>query len=183
VQIEPASFAPPPAVLKAKNKPAAKQVDAEGKPVYQVIEREAQAVASIRVQCKPSAISATLAELLPEVMAHINATGAKMAGAPFSRYHAFGPDELDLEAGIPVSKPITEKGRVKNSELPAGSTVTVWHIGPYEKLSGAHAGLQAYLAANKLKASGGPWEVYWTDPGMVPDSAKWRTQLFVLVEK
>jgi effector-binding domain-containing protein len=182
-QIESASFTPPDAVHKVKDKPSPKITDADGKPVYQLVERESQSVASIRTKCKPSEISATLAELLPEVMAHLNATGAKMAGAPFSRYHAFGPEMIDLEAGIPVSQPITENGRVKNSELPAGKAVTVWHIGPYEKLTGAHEGLQAYLAANKLTASGGPWELYWTDPGLVPDPAKWRTQLFVAVQQ
>ena len=29
---------------------------------------------------------------------------------------------------------------------------------------------------------GGAWEVYWTDPGVVPDSSKWRTQLFMPIE-
>jgi effector-binding domain-containing protein len=181
--IEPASFTPPDAVKKIKDKPAAKLVDADGQPSYRVVEREAQAVASIRTKCKPSEVSATLAVLLPEVIAHVNATGGGMAGMPFSRYHGFGADEIDLEAGIPVSKPIPEKGRVKNSALPGGTTVTAWHFGPYEKLSAAHQALQAHAAANELKARGGSWEVYWTDPGMVPDPAKWRTQLFLPIEK
>lgn len=179
VQIAPERFTPPEAVLKLKGKPAARPVDADGKPTYEIIEREAQPVASIRLKCKANEISATLAEIFPEVMQHLNATGAKMVGAPFSRYHSFGDTEVDLEAGIPVSKPFTEKGRVKNSELPAGKAVTAWHIGPYDKLGEAHKALSAWLTANKLESRGGPWEVYWTDPGMVPDSSKWRTQLFM----
>jgi AraC family transcriptional regulator len=105
-----------------------------------------------------------------------------MAGPPFSRYHAFGESEVDVEAGFPVAKPITEKGRIKNGELPAGKVVQGWHVGSYEKLSEAHEALRAHLAAKGLKARGGPWEVYWTDPGMVPDPAKWRTQLFAPIE-
>ena len=34
-----------------------------------------------------------------------------------------------------------------------------------------------------LEAAGGPWEVYWTNPGMVPDPAKWRTQIFAPLAK
>jgi effector-binding domain-containing protein len=181
VVIDPASFTPPKSVLELESKPMAKAFDASGKPVYQVVERKAQPVASIRTTCKQTEISKTLAVLLPEVMAHLTAIGAKTAGPPFSRYHSFG-DDVDIEAGIPVARPIQEKGRVKNSELPAGKAVTAWHIGPYEKLSEAHQGLMGYVAEKQLKAKGGPWEVYWTDPGMVPDPAKWRTQLFLAIE-
>lgn len=180
-EIDAATFVPPAAVAKVKVTTTEPAFGPDGKPTYQIVEREEQAVASIRIQCKPDEISAKLAELLSEVMAHLNATGATMAGAPFSRYHALG-ETLDLEAGIPVHKPITEKGRVKNSKLPAGRTVTCWHVGPYHELHAAHTALQAYLAQAKLTARGGPWEVYWTDPGMVPDPAKWRTQIFAPIE-
>ncbi len=181
-KVDPASVAPPESVLKLRNKPAPQEASAAGAPAYQVVDREAQAVASIRVKCKPSDISATLAEVLPEVLAHLSSTGAKMAGVPFSRYHDVSGAEIDLEAGIPVAKPIVEKGRVKNGELPAGKAVMAWHVGPYEKLAEAHQSLRAYVDANHLKARGGPWEVYWTDPGMVPDPSKWRTQLFMPIE-
>jgi AraC family transcriptional regulator len=181
-KIDPAKFTPPDAVAKADRTPKQPAFDAEGKPTYQIEEKEAQPVASIRVKCKPEEISSQLAILLPEVMTHLNASGAKMAGAPFSRYHAWSEGEIDLEAGIPVQKPVVEKGRVKNSELPGGRAVTCWHVGPYHDLDKAHEALRGYLERMKLATRGGPWEVYWTDPGMVPDPAKWRTQLFAPVE-
>ena len=73
-------------------------------------------------------------------------------------------------------------GRVENSELPAGKAITCWHVGPYDQLSQAHEGLRAHLTAKKLTPRGGCWEIYWTDPGMVPDPKKWRTQLFAPIE-
>ncbi|MFY9345751.1 MAG: GyrI-like domain-containing protein [Planctomycetota bacterium] len=182
VEIEAEKFEPPAAVAKVTSAPSMPAFGPDGKPNYHVIDRQPQAVASIRIKVKASAISEQLGILLPEVMTHLNVIGARMAGAPFSRYHAFTGDEIDLEAGIPVQSPITEKGRVKNSELPGGKTVTCWHVGSYDKLGAAHAGLQAHLADKKLKARGGVWELYWTDPGMVPDPAKWKTQLFAPIE-
>ncbi len=181
-KIEAKTFAPPAAIEKLEPAATGPAFGADGKTNYQIIAREAQPVASIRIKCKPSEISTQLAVLLPEIMAHLNASGAAMAGAPYSRYHAFGPDEMDLEAGIPVREAIPEKGRIKNGTLPAGRTVTCWHIGPYHDLSKAHAALQAHMNSEKLVARGGPWEVYWTDPGMVPDSSKWRTQIFAPIE-
>jgi effector-binding domain-containing protein len=178
--IDEARFQPPDSVRRSP--PAAAPVSATAAGIYEVKERQSQPVASVRVKCKPADLSATMATIYPEICAHLNAIGSRMTGLPFSRYHAFTADEVDLEAGFPVQKPITEKGRIKNGELPAGKVVQAWHIGPYEKLSDAHQALQAHLAKKGLKARGGLWEVYWTDPGVVPDPAKWRTQLFAPIE-
>jgi effector-binding domain-containing protein len=177
-----AKFTPPPAVAKARAAAPQRAFDADGKPVYQVEERAAQRVASIRTKIKPAEIATTLSVLLPEVFEHVRMVGGKTAGPPFARYHAVSETEIDIEAGLPVHAPIEAKGRVANSELPAGKAVTCWHIGPYDKLAAAHAGLQAHLAAQKLQARGGCWEVYWTDPGMVEDTSKWRTQLFAPIQ-
>lgn len=180
--IDATKFEPPTAVAKWKADPAAPTVDADGKPVHQLIEREVQPVASIRMKIAPNEIATVLAVLLPEVHAHLTAIGAKLAGPPFSRYHAWSDTEIDIEAGIPVAAPIEPKGRVVNSSLPAGKTLTAWHIGPYEGLHAAHEALRATMTAKKLRERGGPWEVYFTDPGMVPDQSKWRTQLFLPVQ-
>lgn len=173
-------FQPPDSVRRSP--PVAAPAAATAAGIYEVKEKQSQPVASVRVKCKPADIGATLATVYPEIGAHLNAIGSRMTGLPFSRYHAFTADEVDVEAGFPVAKPIAEKGRIKNGELPAGKVVQAWHVGPYEKLSDAHEALRAHLAKKGLKARGGLWEVYWTDPGMVPDSAKWRTQLFAPIE-
>lgn len=181
-EIDAAKFTPPKSVASKKGDPMGPAFGPDGKPNYQVVDKQAQPVASIRVQVKPTKVAEELAIVLPEVMTHLNAIGAKMAGAPFARFHARSADEIDLEAGIPVQAPITEKGRVKNGQLPAGKVVMCWHVGPYEGLAAAHAALRAHLVEQKLKERGGAWEVFWTDPGMVPDPAKWKTQLFAPIE-
>ncbi len=180
--LDSSAFDLPEAVMKLKGKPVAKQSTAENQPPYQIVDREPQAVASIRTKCTMSEMGPTIAALYPEVMAHLNATGVGITGTPFLRYHVVNGDELDVEAGMPVAKRIVEEGRVKNSELPGGKVVVAWHVGPYEKLPAAHEALKAWVTAHRLTSRGGPWEVYWTDPGVVTDSSKWRTQLFMPIE-
>jgi AraC family transcriptional regulator len=181
-KLDPAQFAPPESVMKAKGKPRSKAAGSESRPGYEIEEREVQNVASVRVKVRSADISATLAGIYPEIMGHLTAEGAKITGPPFSRYHGFSGDEVDLEAGMPIGKPVAEKGRVKMGQLPAGKTVVGWHVGPYDKLKTSHEALKAWIDGQKLVPRGGPWEVYWTDPGVVPDPAKWRTQLFMPVE-
>ncbi len=180
--IDAARFAPPAAVDKVEVEHNGPAFDASGKPIHQIVDRQKQLVASIRVKVAPTAISKELATLLPEVHQYLVEVGAKMAGPPFSRYHAWSETEIDLEAGIPVQEPITPKGRIVNGELPAGRTVAAWHVGPYDGLRAAHERMRTWIEQQKLKVRGGCWEIYWTDPGMVPDPAKWRTQLFTPVE-
>jgi effector-binding domain-containing protein len=175
--IDAAKFSPPEAVAKLAKEPP----PAEG-PSYQVAERTAQPVASIRTNVKVAEVSQQLGILLPEVGKQLMACGAKGVGAPFARYHSIQDGVIDLEAGIAVQQPIEEKGRVKNSELPGGKCVSCWHVGPYDKLSGSRDALLAHLASNDMKARGGSWMVFWTDPGMVPDPTKWKTQLFAPIE-
>jgi effector-binding domain-containing protein len=175
-------FAPPEAVARVKGPAVVIPASAGDAPAYQVVEREAQAYAGIRTSCKTSELGATLAVLYPEIMMHLNATGVRITGVPILRYLEVGADEMEIEAGLPVAQAVAEKGRIRNGELPAGRTLVGWHFGPYEGLPAAHRALAAHAAERELKPRGASWEVYWTDPGVVPEPSRWRTQLFLPVE-
>jgi effector-binding domain-containing protein len=149
---------------------------------YELIERAPQPTATIRFQCKADELSTQLATVFPEVVGSVTASGAKMAGVPFTLFHRFDGDQVDVEAGIPVVGKFEDKGRVKASALPAGRTLMTWQSGPYDQLKGAHQKLREHALEQKLTPRAGLWESYWTDPGMVPDPAKWRSQLFLPVE-
>lgn len=146
-------------------------------PGWKLIELTEQHTATVRVTCKTDEISRTLAGILPEVMRYLGESGATAAGPPFSRYHSIEGGQIDLEAGIPVTKPIRDSGRIKSSTLPGGRAATGDHIGEYHRLSETHGLLTQWLATRGEAAQGGVWEVYWTDPGVEPDPRKWRTQL------
>ena len=167
----------PDAVVKA----AARAKSSDGSP-FEIVERAVQPAATIRFQCKRADYYATLATLFPEVIGCVMEQGGKMAGVPFTRYHGEVGGQLDLEAGVPVVSAITGKGRVKASELPGGRTLVMWHSGPYDQLEPAHEKLRVHAEEQGLEPRGGAWESYWTDAGMVPDPAKWKTQLFLPIE-
>ncbi len=97
-------------------------------------------------------------------------------GAPFARYHSFG-DTVDLEAGIMVATPIQPDGDVKSSELPAGPAAIAIHVGPYESLGATYDAMERWLEASSHEASGGPWELYITDPSAEPNPNKWLTEV------
>jgi len=136
-----------------------------------------QPTASIRMTIPAKDVSKNLAVMLPEVMEYVTKSGAELAGPPFSRYHAIAGDTIDIEAGMPVRKSVPGEGRVKGSSLPGGKTAVTWHIGPYPELPKTYAVLEAWMKSQSLAPRGPFWEIYWTDPGIERDPAKWRTQI------
>ncbi len=167
-------FQPDEKVLAALEK--ARTGGADDDPGFAVQNRKESHSATIRVRCKPEELQQQLATILPEVMGYLNREGLTPAGVPFARYHGFGA-EIDLEAGIPVTEKIAGNERVRASTLPGGDVVSGMHIGPYHELTRTHEALMKWMGEESLVAVGGPWEIYWTDPGLLRDPAKWRTEV------
>jgi AraC family transcriptional regulator len=146
---------------------------------YEITVQEipAQPVMSIRTTIAPAELAAAFGQLLPAVWQHVQSQGGRPSGPPFGRYHAFTADHIDLEAGIPVEQPVAGDDRILASELPGGRVALTWHVGHYERLQEAYRALESWMQAEGVRASGGPWETYWTDPGQSPDPATWRTEI------
>ena len=97
-----------------------------------IVELTPQPTIAVRIQRPMSELD--LSELfdthLPNIADHIANTGGTPAGAPFGRYHQFGPDQVDVEIGIPLAMPPSnlrplaecESGEMGSSELPGGDS-------------------------------------------------------------
>ncbi len=118
-----------------------------------------------------------LGRLLPKVFGYATQSGATMVGPPFVRYTEFG-EQVTLQAGLPVAPGAAASDDVELGELPAGAVLTTLHTGPYDGLREAYAALEASMKTQNLQPRGGPWEVYLTDPGEVPNPADWKTQVY-----
>ncbi|HKB17034.1 MAG TPA: GyrI-like domain-containing protein, partial [Planctomycetota bacterium] len=154
----------------------AHQKDPKKDPGFEIQKRKELPTASVRIRCKAEQVHEQLATILPEVMGYLQRERLTPLGAPFARYHAVGA-EVDLEAGIPVSGKVEGSGRIQASTLPGGEVVTGKHVGPYRELSRTHEALAKWLEKAGRTAAGGPWEVYWTDPGLQRDPSKWQTEI------
>jgi len=143
----------------------------------EVREVDPQLMVSIRTTCQAAEIAAVLQEILPEVYKFLERLGVKPSGPPFTRFHGFDQNRVDLESGLPVSESVEGKGRIEPGELPGGTVVTTMHVGPYEKLPEAHDALHVWMRKKNKTPSGPQWEYYWTDPGEEPDPSKRRTEL------
>jgi len=140
-----------------------------------------QPVLVVRRRIKPADLAKTLAEVLGAVFLHAQQNGMALTGQPFTRYIEWGPGMWTIEAGLPVASlkaDLPPGSEVRAETLPGGPAAVTTHTGPYDGLSAAHAAVEQWIEAQKLKAAGAPWEVYVTDPADYPDAKDWRTDIF-----
>jgi AraC family transcriptional regulator len=131
----------------------------------------------VRRRIKQTEIAATLAAALGLVFQYAQRAGAALAGPPLARYLEWGP-VITIEAGMPIAAPVPGDGDVAADTLPGGQAAMTTHAGAYNKLTEAHAAVQAWIEEHGLAASGAPWESYVTDPADYPDPKDWKTEIF-----
>lgn len=114
---------------------------------------------------------------IQEIIQMLSDQGLNPAGPMFSYHHRRPSETFDFEIGFPVVKSVEEKGRVKNSALPAAKVVRAVYQGPYERLGDAWRTLQDWVRAEGLPETGRFWERYMNNPDEVKDPKDYRTEL------
>jgi effector-binding domain-containing protein len=153
----------------------------------EIVELQPQPTAAIRV-IQPMAeldLASAFDRGIPQVASRIAAAGGSAIGAPYGRYHRFGPDVVDVEVGFPVAAPLDlpaladcAVGEVGRSELPGGPVARTMHVGPYDGLSRTYDALHEWIHGQPGYDDGpGPWESYIDDARSVTDRANLRTEI------
>lgn len=132
--------------------------------------------ASVRETVHRDSVTEALGQSFQAVKESLARQGIDATGSLFARWHS-REDDVDLEAGLMVSAPIQQEGEVKPSQLPGGPAAIAIHAGPYEGLKATYDAVEAWLARTERSASGGPWEIYLTDPSAEPDPSRWLTEI------
>ncbi len=112
-----------------------------------------------------------------EIIQVLAEQGMRPAGPMFSYHHHRPSDTFDFQIGFPVEKVFEEKGRVKNSMLPAERVARCVYQGPYEGLAQAWPALQEWVREQKLPETGRFFERYLNNPDEVKDPKDYCTEL------
>lgn len=74
-----------------------------------IIERDAQPTIAIRIQAPMADLD--MGEIygreLPRLFTRMQELSGEMTGAPYGRYFAWGGDEVDVEIGLVLARPLT----------------------------------------------------------------------------
>lgn len=139
--------------------------------------------------CKMQDVGLKMGELMGQVVGFMQANNVAMAGYPFSIYNQI--DEATGTVIFSAAVPIKERVLTES-----GSNVNAGYMKPVSAvktiLKGNYTNLpQAYTKANEHVAKNGyiphptakMFEVYPTDPTLVPNPADWITEIYIPIVK
>jgi len=98
---------------------------------FKLNEQPAQPVLSMRTITSVGNLPQELGKAYGAIIEYLNEIGEKPLDAAFAAYYNMDMENLDVEMGFPVSKPVAGKGGIKAGEIPAGKQVSYLYKGPY----------------------------------------------------
>ncbi|MEZ4571027.1 MAG: GyrI-like domain-containing protein [Thermomicrobiales bacterium] len=131
---------------------------------FRIEERSAQPALTKRMRVPASDLPAFFAETYGSIMQRLGELGQHPAGPPFAMYHNMDMEDLDVEAGFPLSKAPEDHGELKSSQLPGGRFYTATHVGPYDQLPRTWSALSKHVEAQGLETDSYAFEIYTNDP-------------------
>lgn len=133
--------------------------------------RNPQATLSIRQTILVSELPQVLGAGYAAIEKRLSDLGEAPTGPPFVAYYNMDMQNLDIELGFPVAKPLAGEGSVQPGEIPGGEMAICDYTGPYSELSAVYQELMTWIETQALKPTGISYEFYLNDPTITPPEA------------
>jgi effector-binding domain-containing protein len=145
----------------------------------ETVQRDAMTLAVRRVTITVAGIKDFFDAVYSDVARVVAAQGATPTGPPLACYYRYDPaaDVVDVAAGFPVDRAVTEQDGVGPLVLDAGRVARIEHVGGYDGLGATHGRLLAWASENGLHTGVPFCETYLTEPTPDADPADMRTRV------
>ena len=131
-------------------------------------EQAAQPALSVRTHAAVQDLPALFGKAYGAIMQYLAELSEQPAGMPFAAYYDMNMQNMDVEIGFPVARPLAGKGEIQASEFPGGKLASVMHIGPYDQMRPAYDALTQWVKAQGYEATGIAYELYYSEPKTPP---------------
>ena len=125
---------------------------------------------SVRARAAVQDLPQLFGQTYGALMQYMSEMGAQPAGEPFAAYYNLDMQNLDVEIGFPVSRPLPDRGEIQSGALPAGKFASTVHIGPYNTVGLAYEALKQYAKENGYEPTGVVYEFYFSGPETPPEA-------------
>lgn len=116
------------------------------------------------------------------IIQYLEELGEEHAGPAFAIYYNTDMQNLDIEAGFPVSQSLPARGEVQASEIPGGRFAVCHYIGVYAQIGPAYDQLLKFANDMGYAPTGAAYEWYLNGPDEVPPE-KLKTDLMFPVTR
>ena len=127
----------------------------------------------------PASIGPKMGELYGKIGGFMGANQIEFAGMPMTIYNEVSDSTWVADVAMPCATDgVTPSGEIITGSTVGGKVVKGIHMGDYFGLDASHAEVVKYLEYKEMEVSGNGYEIYVTDPGQEPDTAKWVTEVY-----
>jgi effector-binding domain-containing protein len=130
----------------------------------EIQEQPTQSTLSIRFRSPVQELTQHFARIYTAIVEHIEEQGGEHAGPAFAIYYNMDMQDLDVEAGFPVSKPLPAKGEIQAGEIPGGTFAICHYTGPYAGVGPAYEALAEFAQGKGYAPAGPAYEWYFDGP-------------------
>ena len=134
----------------------------------EVKEQPTQQTLSIRTRAAVQDLPQLFGEGYGKIGQYLGKLGEQPIGPAFAAYYNMDMENLDVEFGFPVARPLPGQTDIKSGEIPGGRVVTCLHIGPYSEMEPAYNALAKWMEDNGYEGTGVSYELYLNDPRETP---------------
>ena len=137
---------------------------------FVVTEEPAKPILSIRIRTAVGNLPQELGKGYQAIFQYLTEMGEKPLDAPFAAYYNMDMQDLDVEMGVPVAKPLAGQGDIKPGEIPSGKRVSCVYKGPYDQTEPVYNAMMQWINENGHTPTGVAYEFYYNSPMEVPES-------------
>lgn len=137
---------------------------------FELTEQPEQPVLSIRTRTAVANLPQELGKAYGAIIGYLHEIGEEPLGAAaFAAYYNMDMEDLDVEMGFQVAKPLAGRGEIKASVIPAGQQVSCLYKGPYNEMEPVYNAMSQWMKDNGHTPTGVFYEFYYNSPLEVPE--------------
>jgi effector-binding domain-containing protein len=137
---------------------------------FKVSETIAWPALAVRTRTSAAQLPQVLSQTYDTIYQYMQEIGERPVEAAYAAYYNMDMNDLDIEIGFIVAKPLPGCGEILSSEIPGGQQASTMYKGPYNQMEPVYKAFSEWMAANNYIPTGVAYEFYYNDPSQVPES-------------
>ena len=142
----------------------------------EIKDQPARTTLAIRTRTDVQNLPKLLGQGYGAIAGYLGELGEQPAGPPFAIYYNMDMEDLDVEMGFPVAKPLPGRAEMKTGAIPGGRMAICLNTGPYSDMAPAYEALSQLVNDEGCETTGVVYELYLNDPADTPP-AELQTQI------
>jgi effector-binding domain-containing protein len=136
----------------------------------ELVEQQSRPVLSIRMKTTLAGLPNIIGDSYHRIADYLAELGEQPADVPFTAYYNTDMQNLDIELGFTVGKPLVGKGDITAGKTAGGKAALCMYKGPYSGMETVYNEIFKWITENGHQPKGVFYEYYYNSPGEVPES-------------